>query len=538
MSLFNVGLSGLNSASMALRSASNNISNANTPGYNREVLSLEERSAGGVAVSRIDREFDGFIAGQLNRAKAETSSLAAYNNQISQIDRLLADEKAGLAPIMQSFFSALQDVAANPSDLAARQGVLGTANTVGAQFKSFDDYLRGIEEGINSQISQDVTQINNTTRLIAESNKEIALVRARTGEAPTALLNQRDKLVSDLNERIGTKLFVQDGGSYNVTLANGQPLVAGDRSYELEAVTSSEDPTQKVVAYRDSGGNLIEPKTSLVRGGSIGGLLEFRSEVIGSVRNELGRIAVTLGTSFNEQHTSGTDLNGAPGAEFWSVPAPTVFSNERNSGSAIFTGSFDDVTALTAMDYRLVVTDSGAGEFSITASDGSITTAILDGAGELNIDGVTLAIDDPALLADGDSYVLQPTRRGGSGLSVQIAEPAEIAAAQGAGTGDNRNALALQDIQSANLIGGSATLNGAYAGLVGSVGNNSAVAKANLDAQANLQTQIQQLSDSQSGVNLDEEAANLIRYQQFYQANAKVIETATSMFDIVLNLKS
>ncbi|HSP57382.1 MAG TPA: flagellar hook-associated protein FlgK, partial [Halomonas sp.] len=256
MSIFSIGLSGLNAAQNALNTTSNNISNVYTPGYNRELAILGEGSAdGGVKVNDIQRQFDRYVADQLNAATSSSSALSSYQTQVSQIDNLLADREAGLAPLMQNFFSSLEDLAGAPSDPASRQGLLGTADTLTAQFRSFDGYLQDMQEGINGQIRDEVTQVNNTTEQLATLNREITLARARNGEAPNGLLNQRDQLVAELSERMDVRLNIQDGKTYNISLPNGQPLVAGTDAYRLEAMDSPSDPQRTVLGYRDSGGN-------------------------------------------------------------------------------------------------------------------------------------------------------------------------------------------------------------------------------------------------------------------------------------------
>ena len=136
MSMFSIGLSGLNAAQNALNTVSNNISNVYTPGYNREITVLNEsNNNSGVRVADIERQYNTFVAAQLNNAKSQSSALNVYSTQVTQIDNLLADREAGLAPLMQDFFSSLEDLASAPSDPASRQGVLGSANTLSAQFR-------------------------------------------------------------------------------------------------------------------------------------------------------------------------------------------------------------------------------------------------------------------------------------------------------------------------------------------------------------------------------------------------------------------
>ncbi|MCC5903617.1 MAG: flagellar hook-associated protein FlgK [Halomonas sp.] len=552
MSMFSIGLSGLNAAQNALNTTSNNISNTHTPGYNRELIQLGEgRVGGGVRVNDIERQFNTYVANQLNDAKTQSSALSTYYSQVSQIDNLLADREAGLSPLMQSFFSSLEDLSGSPSDPAARQGVLGSANTLSAQFQSFDGYLQDMQSNINNQIKDEITQVNNTVEQIAGLNREIALARARTGEAPNSLLNQRDYLVSELNERMDIRLNVQDGKTYNISLPNGQPLVTGTNSFKLEAVRAENDPQRIVVGYRDGAGNLAELDESSIKGGALGGLMQFRSETLDKTQNQIGQLAVSLAVAFNEQHRQGVDLNGDAGGDFFNVRAPQVYAYQGNSGAVIESAEFDPETIdqLRAADYT--VTFAG-GNPVVTRNDSGVEIDISDGwdtdSNTLTFGGVSLTFSNTP--ADGDRFEVQPVRRAANGMEVSFTDLEKIAAGQpanpdddpadwiSAGVGDNRNALALQGLQSSNIVGGTASVSGAYAVMVSDVGNRTNITQVNLDARQGLTDQLRAVQQSESGVNLDEEAANLIRYLQLYQANARVIDTAGNIMDTILNLRN
>lgn len=658
MSMFSIGLSGLNAAQNALNTTSNNISNVYTPSYNRELTQLGEgRVGGGVRVNDIERQFNTYVANQLNSAKTQSSALETYNNQISQIDNLLADREAGLAPLMQTFFSSLEDLASSPSDPAARQGVLGTANTLSAQFRSFDGYLQDMQTNINNQIKDEVVQINNTVEQIAGLNKEIALARARTGEAPNSLLNQRDFLVSELNERMDLRLNVQDGKTYNISLPNGQPLVSGTRSFKLEAVQADYDPQRTIVGYRDGSGNTIQLDEATITGGSVGGLMTFRAETLDKTQNQIGQLAASFAFAYNAQHQQGVDLDGNQGESFFAVRAPSGYGYEGNSDPDSLTSvAFDPATSqnLRATDYTVAFEDDGAGNVTPIVSRND-NGSVLDGAagesdyvddtdwdpatgtGTLTFGGVTLTFN--VAVDEGDRFEIQPLRRAAAGMDTLISDLDKIAAGSfgieqagdlavedvrvagenafsnttpplevtldGSGqmtvdgytgsvfvdgeeriiaggviqdsggspaavftggeeitidgvaftltsvtpgsatfqqgisaSGDNRNALALQNLQSENVVGGSASVSGAYGSIVSDVGNRTNVVKVNLDARQGLTDQLRAVQQSESGVSLDEEAANLIRYQQFYQANARVIDTAGTIMDTILNLRN
>lgn len=539
MSLFSIGLSGLSAAQTALQTTGSNISNVYTPGYNRQLTLLGESSSGanGVQVNDVQRQFNHYIASQLNNATSSASALEAYATQVSQIDNLLADRDAGLAPLMQSFFSSLEDLAGAPSDPAARQGVIGTADTLTAQFRAFDSYLDDMQSGINGQIRDEVTQINNAADQMAKLNKEIALAKAKTGEAPNSLLNQRDQLVAEISERIGVDLIVQDNGTYNLTIGNGQPLVAGSRSFALEAVSSATDPSRTVVAYHDAGGNAIELKESTFDSGTLGGLMTFRRETLDKTQNQIGQMALALAAGFNEQHAQGIDLNGDTGEAFFSIGSPTVFANERNASTAVITAEFSNALQVTTSDYDIRFDGTDYTVKRADSGDSVTFTAGTDGAGNttLAFEGVTLTVNGTP--AAGDKYQLQPTRNLAGQFENLVSDTAKIAAGETNASGDNRNALALQELQNVDLVASKASLSEAYSSLVSDVGNRTNVVKVNLAAQEGLTQQLTAVQQSESGVNLDEEAANLIRFQQYYQANAKVIEIGTTVLDTILGLR-
>lgn len=538
MSIFSIGLSGLNTAQVALNTTSNNITNVYTPGYNRQITILGESGVGnGVQVDDVQRQFSQFVAGQLNRSQSASSALDSYQTQISQIDSLLADSKSNLSTLMQGFFSSLTDLSSTPSDPSARQGVIGAADTMTAQFRSLDGYLNDMQQGINSQIGDQVFQLNNLSKQMSSLNQQISLAKARTGEAPNSLLDQRDQVLADMSKIADVELTVQDGGSYNITVGGGQTLVSGTNSFSLQAIASPSDPTRTVVGYQDGAGNVRALDESSITGGELGGLLTFRSETLDQTQNQLGQISVALAQGFNAQHAQGYDLNGDAGGDFFTIGQPVAFSNANNTGGATLSASFSsDLSGLTANDYD--VTYSG-GTYTVTPSDGSASFSVTPdpSTGALSFGGMTVTVSGTP--QNGDSFQLQPVRRAAGQLQNAIHDTAKIAAAQKSGaTGDNSNSLALQNLQNSKLVGGIATLSQAYASLVGDVGNQANVVQANQTAQQGLTNQLSALQQSDSGVNLDEEAANLIRYQQYYQASAKIISTGVAVFDTVLNIGS
>jgi flagellar hook-associated protein 1 FlgK len=537
MSIFSIGVSGLNTAQAALNTTSNNISNVYSPGYNRQVTQLSETLVGaGVGVVGIERQFNRFVADQLNRNSSVVGGLQAYQAQVSQIDNLLTDGTSSLSTLMTGFFASLQDVSSTPSDPAARQGMLGSAGIVSSQFRSFASYFDDMQSSVNAQVGDEVTQINNTAGQLAKLNREITLAKAKTGEAPNGLLDQRDKLVSDLSKRLDIRLTVQDAGTYNISLSNGFSLVSGTESFDLVAMRSSSDPSRIGVGYKDSAGNRMEMSESAISGGSLGGLLSFRSEVLDHAQNQLGLMATSLALSFNQQHAAGVDLNGNPGGDFFSVGQPRALSNTNNTGSGTLSASISDYKQLTGSDYDVSLDSSG--QYSVVRRDtGAAVAANYDStANTLTFGGMTVQISGAP--AAGDRFQIQPTRGVAQTLEVAISDQSHIAAGTTGKSGDNSNVLELQKLQTSKVVGGQASLSQAYAALVSNIGNSANITDANLSAQQGLNEQLSALQQADSGVNLDEEAANLIRFQQYYQANAKIIQVGSTVFDTLLGIQA
>ncbi|WP_426144933.1 flagellar hook-associated protein FlgK [Polaromonas sp. DSR2-3-2] len=552
-SMFYTGLSGLNAAQAALVTTGHNTANVNTPGYSRQTAQISASGGSnvpgvgffgnGAKVTDVSRSYDQYLSSQLNQAQSLNQSLTTYGTQISQIDNLLASQTAGLAPQMQTLFTNVQAVVNTPADTSARQQLISSGQALANQFRSMDQFLTGLNASVNDQISGTVDQINTYAQEIASLNKQVARFGNASGtQAPNDLLDQRDQLVSDLGKLVGTKVVVQDGGQFNVFIGNGQTLVLGGKATMLAAVSSASDASRTTLATVNNAGKAVQMQEGLITGGSLSGLLQFRAETLSNAKNSLGRIAISLADSFNTQQKAGYDLNGVKGKEFFSQASPAVLPNATNSKTVpvgVLTAGFAvDIGKLTTSDYRVDATQTG---FNVTRlSDNSAVAADSKGA----YDGLALTFTGGVA---GDSFLIQPTRAGARDFAVVLIDPAEVAAASSpftnlpdspSGVSDGRNALLLGALQNKKtMAGGSASFNDAYAQLVSTVGNKARQVQISNTAQSSLTLQIRTAQQSVSGVNQDEETANLLMFQQMYQANAKVIQTASTMFDAVLGIR-
>jgi flagellar hook-associated protein 1 len=649
MSTLNIGVSGLNAASIGLATTSHNIANASTSGYNRQVIVQATNTpvltgsgfiGQGTNVETVKRVYNQYLSQQVLTAQTGASEMDSYSQQISQIDNILGDSSAGLSSAMSGFFNGIQAVTSDPSSISARQSMLSTAQSLVARFQSLNGRMAEIRDGVNSQIASEAASISSYASQIADVNRQILLSQAGSPtQQPNDLLDQRDQLIADLNKEVQVSTVTQSDGTMSVFFGNGQPLVVGTDAYSLTSGPAASDTGKIVVKLKAPGGTTMEIPESQITGGTLGGLISFRNDSLDSAQNALGRIAISLSQTFNAQHELGQDLTGALGGEFFNVSDhPTAYASSTNTGSGALTATLvtNGATNLTTSDYRL---NYSGGTYTLTRlSDnqswtGATATAVATTANQ----GFDLSLT--GTIGNGDSFKIEPTRTGASSISVAITDARNIAAAapmsssssisnsgtatitQGSvtsgtylpiltgqykltydstnkwftvgvptsvgsppapapavanipydpatqsnvavnlnglsltisgtpasgdvftvsantnGVSDNRNALALGALQAGHtMAGGTASYVDAYAQLVSDVGNKTREVKALGASQQALADSAVATQQSMSGVNLDEEGANLIRYQQAYQASAKMIDIASKLFDSILAL--
>jgi len=446
-SVFGIGASGLNVAQAGLVTTGHNITNASTPGFSRQEIVQSSNipalsGAGyfgqGAQVSTVRRMYSDFLSNQVNLAQTQGSQLDSYYAEIKQIDNMLGDVSAGLAPALQDFFSGVNQVAANPASMSSRQAMLSEAQTLSARFQSLDRRLTEIGSGINGAIQSSVGAINSFAKQIAKLNNDISIAEAATNMQPANdLRDQRDALIAELGKEIRVSTATQSDGSYNIFVGNGQPVVVGRTTFDLVAATSLEDAQRLEVGYK-SGATTVLLGSSTLQGGNLGGLLAFRSETLDATQNALGRVAIGLAQTFNAQHQLGQDLNGVQGGDFFAVASPAVLPRSGNIGSAAVSASVTDASALTTSDYRLQYTsqpDPLSSTFTLTRlSDGTSTdfTFAIASGGSVSVDGVTVTVPASPPGAAGavdDSWLIEPTRIGARDISVALRDPSKIAAA-------------------------------------------------------------------------------------------------------------
>jgi flagellar hook-associated protein 1 FlgK len=621
--VFGITVSALQAFQAAMSVTSNNIANANTPGYAKESINLvtappqangHNSIGAGVQVDGITRAFNQATANQLNSSQSSLGQLNALQSYSSQIDNAVGTTAGGLSTALQSFYSAWSDVANNPTSSATRQALLGKAQSVAASLQSTSGQLNSLNTDISSRITSDVQQINTLTTSISKLNSQIVISTAQAGgQPPNDLIDQRDQLVSNLSNLTAVSTTLDSNGAMNVFVGNGQALVLQGNTTQLTTVPGQFNAAQIEVSTSTSNGNVI---SGAITSGDLGGLLAARSQVVNPALNQLGQIATALSATVNSQQNKGLDLTGQLGANLFSLGAPLATASSKNTGSASATVTVANVGALTSSDYLL---SYKGGAYSLTnAADGTAVSFTGNGtvATPLTAAGLSIVLSAPP--ASGDTFLIQPTAQAAGSLKVAINNPSQIAAAaalattasssntgnatissgtvltatnpnllasatiqftnpttytiNGAGsyaytagsaiqqngwqiqisgtpaagdsftvasnagaTGDNSNALAGAAQQSLSVLqNGTVSINGAVSSMITSIGSQAQQINTAQTAQTAVNTQAVSNQQSISGVDLNEEAVNLLQWQQAYGAAAKALQIGSSLFQSLL----
>jgi flagellar hook-associated protein 1 FlgK len=621
--IFGITTSSLQALQTAIEVTSNNIANANTPGYADESVEFSDavpQSNGsfmigaGVEVAGITRAVNQVANNQLISSQSVLGQLNALQGYTNQIDNIVGTTAGGLTTALQNYYSAWSTLATDPTSTASRQALISAAQAVTTSFQTTSGQLQSLNTSINTGITADVTQINSLSSSIASLNQQISAATAgQGGQAPNALLDQRDAALSSLSQLIGVSTTNNSDGSVNVYIGSGQPLVLDSSTTPLTTVANPFNATQLEVSNASNGNN---PISSQITSGDLGGLLAARTQAVDPALNQIGQIATAFASTANAQQNQGMDLNGQLGANMFSIGSPQAIASSNNTGTASASVGISNVGALTSSDYML---SYAGGAYSLTnATTGAAVpfTGTGTSASPITADGLSITMSGTP--ANGDQFLIQPTASAAGSIGVSLTNPSQIAAAgaiqtsaadtntgsatigsgtvvdptnpnllatttiqftspttysvNGAGsyaytsgsnitlngwqvqisgtpaagdqftvqsnagaTGDNRNALASAAEQTLGVLSnGTVSINGAASALVTSVGSQAQQVNTAQTAQTAVNTQATANVQSISGVDLNEEAANLVQWQQAYQASAQAFQIGNSTFTTFL----
>lgn len=634
--LLNNAVSGLTAFQRALSTTSHNIANVNTPGYSRQAAEFVTNPpsffagsyfGNGVSIASVTRAYDQFLTTEVRDSTSFFKGSQKFSELAGYIDDVLADPKGGISPMLHDFFESVQDVADDPASSTARYALINTAATLSARFQGFDQRFEELGHNTSADIRATIEEINSLVGQIRDINVALSdfAPSAASTQQSADLLDKRDALLNELAEKVDIQVIDEGENNLSIFIGNGQTMLSGSNAFSLAAQPDVGDPSRDVISY--NGLINVFDISSNLSGGELGGLLDFRNNVLQPTRNALGRTAIGLAETFNAQMRDGMDLNGNLGQDFFSYDAPQSIAFSGNLGTPTVATVVSDVTALTVDNYVL---DFDGANWTLTSDSGSSASVANGAPATLVFEGLTLTINGATAVA-GDRFTIKPTLAASGGLQVLTSDPNEIAAAapirssaslnnlgsldisasivtdvtdpnllntatltfdnppttlradvdvvvgglpylagaaipfsnnmlidangwqvslngapqagdvftvesNAGGSGDNRNALALAGLQSVGVFdGGIASLQEDYGSLVGFVGSQTLAANLERDAQESLLIQAIDRQSAKASVNLDEEAADLVRYQQAYEATARLISTAQTIFETLLN---
>lgn len=435
--VLSIGLSGTLASERALATSSHNIANANTEGFSRQRVQVDTRQpqlAGigslgtGVKVNNVKRIHDEFVSAEMRSNASIASSLQSNYEFTSQIDNMLADPNAGLAPTIHAFFNSINSVANDPSSQSARQVMIGEANALNERFAYLDNRFESLEKGTNETLKSHVKEVNDLAKAIADVNWKIVLAKEVTQGEPSDLLDQRERLLHQLSEKVVVRSNEQEDGALNVFIGNGQTLVLGKRHATLDLKANEHDPEMLEVVYQNQGSNSVI--TQFLKGGSIGGLLDFRENMLKTAQNELGRIAIGISKTFNEQHRRGMTLNNELGGDFFKSidkSTPMTLPSSGNKGNYELKTTISNTDNLTVSDYVL---NYNAGVYTlIREKDDEIIGKFNSLPANVESEGIRIELERGSVIENGDSFKIRPTNAAAREFDVEIERANDIAAA-------------------------------------------------------------------------------------------------------------
>jgi flagellar hook-associated protein 1 FlgK len=630
--MLSTGVTGLLAFQNALDTISNNVSNVNTHGYSVETSNLVTNPStqtangaigNGVSVANVTRSYSDFLDTQTRSATSSYNQFNTVSGLASTIDNMFADPTTGLSATLQGLSSSIQTMANSPSQTSSRAAVINQLQSAVSQFQGYQNQFTQLNTQVNTQLQAEASTVTSLAQSIANVNAQIQTANANgTGQAPNSLLDQRNSLIDQLSQHVSVNTVTQSDGTISIFIGSGQALVVGNQASTLSATADPFGSGQFDLSLQAGKGSNVDI-TNALSGGSIGGLLQFRTQMLDPGQNSLGQAAVTLTSLLNTQNAAGLDQNGAIGGPLLAVGGPQVLASTHNTGNASVTASISNLGGLsTDNDYlsfdgtnwSLLDATTGAST-ALTATAGSGGTTVLTGG-----PGITLTVAGTAKA--GDEFLVQPTANAIAGLSLVTTDPTKVAAAgplvtsaNGAntgtgsissatvpntaawtrsnytisfsspsaytvtnasgtqvatgvyaagtpiafdgidvtltgtpaandsfsvndnanGVGDNANALKLAGILNQKVLsGGAQSLSDAVNAYVGTVGLQTSQAQNGTTAQQSVLNSAQTAQQSVQGVNLDQEAAKMLQYQQAYQAAAQVIATSNTLFNSII----
>ena len=564
-----IGVSALRAAQQLLNTAAHNVANANTPGYSRQRVSLVAsppytfpaanryalpgQIGSGVTVTAITRVRDTYLDLQVQAQTALQGEWDTRQGELAKVEAVFPEPSdSGLGSTISKFWNAWQDVASDPTSTAARTAMTEQAASLAMQINRDSTQLNMIASGIDSQVSQQVQTVNDLATQIAALNGQIQRVTI-TGDHANDLMDQREQLLEKLSAIVPAYVVAQPDGTMNV-LIGGTDLVS--TVYARTIIAQADPATGHTNPVWADGSEVALPS------GQLKALIAVRDTDVAGYLGQLNSLAKGVADATNTLHQRGFDANGNAGLPIFTYRAgneagtfavnPTLASDPRLVAASASPGTPGDssVAGLIAdlrnarsysagvagtdvvggMDLntgttaRLMAVSAGTaapGGYTFSGAGNSLTLTAADGSSQ-TINVADLAADGTQTLNFDQLGIKLTVNAGGAGKA-------------GADMVSDLTAAGHNTLVAASLFVPSQTTTEFFAGLVGKIGTASAQSQ---EMSKNQQMVVDQLTtrvQEISGVSLDEEATDMIRFQHAYQAAARVITTMDEVLDTLIN---
>ncbi|MBX7147967.1 flagellar hook-associated protein FlgK [bacterium] len=587
--VFQSAVTALTANSQALSVTSQNISNINTPGYSRQTVSFETRQPQtigtielglGVQIGSILRSVDSFAELRLQEANSDNGYQKSVSENLQALEAIFNEiNTAGLSQFMSDFFNAFHEVSSDPESIASRLGVLGKADVLSQHFHTLSEGLDNAKEFIDTSINDSVAAINDLLRQISDLSVSI---NSTNDEAGLVLKDQRGQKLQELAHYLDISSIETSDGTFQVYTANGIQMVNGSTYATVATAVNIDNENQLDVTIAIGNNSTPVDLTNKISNGYLSGLISVRDDSILSYQRQIDELAFELSRQVNLIHQGGYALDGTTNLDFFDdVLTNYADTNEkltqlRNSsgdrldigiGDTISIGGTVGVTAISGtlnvdkfttlgdlasyVQTRLRAAGDGT-ETAVIQSDGSILVT----AGASAITGLTFSISGNsafnsvftyptpiAIAGTGDSGGLVTATGVAESIGVSSdveGAPAKLAAAGSSSElpGGNSNALDLVALQSSNidLSTGSTNFTSFYGNLLAQIGSETSSAKHSLEFTDGVLQQAQLDRERTSGVSLEEEQINLVKFQAAFQAASQLINVASKLLEILSNL--
>ena len=534
----------------ALNVTGSNVANVDTPGYSRlrpvfgsigVIGSSTNDVQVGVKITAIERLYDKYLEVQLVQQEQDTGNNQARMDLLNNVEGIFNESTGGgINDLLSQFWGAWSQLSSNPSGTAERDNLVSISQSLASMFSQKANDLINIQSDTNSAISDSVTELNKYLDEMVDLNNKVVQTEISGGSAASSR-DQRAELLQKISQIIDVNYYEESNGSLNIFISNGKSLVEGTNVWKLDVKTNPANSNYYDIVFEDTPDESINERLT---SGKLAGMLDVRDTKIAGYLNDLDQMASTIVTNINAQHRSGYDLNNNIGGDFFSparIEAPVAASGNTYAGTTSSSGTY---TGTTNKTYTVKIVAGGAlgtATYKVSSDDGTTWGAVQT----IPVGGTITAGDGVNLTFPPDTFATNDVFSVKAGCfakdmqvnSTIVNDSGKIAASATVNNGDGDNAGSINAIKDSLLMGGGiSSIDNFYQSLVASVGNDVADAKRILDHQTAVMNQLESQKEAVSGVSVDEEMLNLIKYQAGYNAAARMCGVVNQMMDVLINL--